>query len=535
VTQPIERTDTTDGPPPAPPSGAAWPRRQAAEQAAMLADGSGAPAERPEGPPDPRLSNNVRLALVAVVVVVAFIQFGPSAFYIVGALLVSIVLHEFGHYWVARCSGMKVSEFFVGFGPRLWSFHRGETEYGVKAIPAGAYVRIVGMNDLEEVDPADEPRTYRAQGTFKRLFTVLAGPAMNLLIAFVLMTGVFLAYGREADSWAVQTVSPGSAAEVADVRAGDRVLTVDGQSVGTWDSFREQLREKAGRTVTFTIERDGATMTRPVDLGWRLDATTAAAVPSQPALSKADVIETADGRPLPRYDDLRALLADAGPPVTLRVVRGTDAYDLKVDRPLSLPPDGAAGFLGVVSTNDMVRETPIGAVGETTRVLRDGVVATGGAFSRIFTPSGVGNLAGQVADATQSTTTMAPNTAGRLTPVGDSPEASAGAVSADRPISIIGIFRLGSEAADIGLYSFLLLVAAVNLALALINLAPMLPMDGGHAVIALYEGVRGRLRGAPYRADIAKLMPVVYAFVAVLVLLGVTSMLLDALRPPSLR
>jgi membrane-associated protease RseP (regulator of RpoE activity) len=125
---------------------------------------------------------------------------------------------------------------------------------------------------------------------------------------------------------------------------------------------------------------------------------------------------------------------------------------------------------------------------------------------------------------------------GRLTPVDGSPEARAGGnLSEDRPISILGILSLGREAAGIGLASFLLLVAGVNLALALINLVPMLPLDGGHAVIALYEGFRGRLRGAPYRADLTKLMPFVYGFVVVLVLLGGSTMLLDFLRPPSLR
>jgi membrane-associated protease RseP (regulator of RpoE activity) len=120
--------------------------------------------------------------------------------------------------------------------------------------------------------------------------------------------------------------------------------------------------------------------------------------------------------------------------------------------------------------------------------------------------------------------------------VGDSPSPSSGGnLREDRPLSIIGITMLGSQAAEAGLPSFLLLVAGVNLALGLLNLVPMLPLDGGHAAIALYEGFRGRLQGKPYRADLTKLMPFVYAFVAMLVLLGVSSMLLDTLRPPSMR
>jgi RIP metalloprotease RseP len=527
-TEPTERTATVAGADP----DAAWPRQQVTAPPGQPA--GPVPCAEPEG--RTRMSPTTRLALLAVVLVVGFVQFGPSAFYIVGALLVSIILHELGHYWVARRSGMKVTEFFVGFGPRLWSFRRGETEYGFKAIPAGAYVKIIGMNDLEEVDPADEDRTYRAQGTFKRLFTVLAGPAMNLLIAFVLMTALFLAYGREADTWSVRTVQEGSSAAAAGVLPGDRLLAVDGEPVGQWDSFRGQLSEKAGSTVTFTVDRDGRRVDLPVDLGWRLDETTAALVPSQPALTPGDVIQTADGRPLERYGDLRATLGETGDPAVLRVQRDGYPYDLKVERPLALPERGAAGFLGVTPTAELVRETPVGAMGETVSVLRNGVVATGGVLQRLFSPSGITSYAGQVADATQPQATLAPNEVGRLTPVGDSPEPRSGpAMAEDRPISIIGIFMLGSEAADLGLATFLVLVAGVNLALALLNLLPMLPLDGGHAVIALYEGFRGRLAGEPYRADITKLMPLVYGFLAVLILLAGTTMLLDTLQPPSFR
>jgi RIP metalloprotease RseP len=526
VTKPIEVDDATE----------AWPRHGAESTPAHGGPEGTDHAETapPIGPGG--VSMPVRLALVGSLVLFFVLQFGISAMYIVAALLISIILHEFGHYWVAKRSGMKVSEFFVGFGPRLWSFRRGETEYGLKAIPAGAYVRIVGMNDFEEVDPVDEPRTYRAQGTFKRLFTVLAGPAMNLLIAFVLMATLFLAYGRESEAWAVKRVSAGSSAELGGVAPGDRLLAVDGQPVGEWDSFRGQLAEKAGRPVLLTVEHDGVTAERNVNLGWRLDPAASGLVPSQPVLNPGDVIESADGSPLARYEDLRTLLAVPDGPVTLRVIRANHPYALTVTRPLALPADGAAGFLGVEPTTEMVKETPVGAVGETLRVLRDGVAATGGVFGRLFSPSGISSMAGQVADATQTTTTLPPNTVGRLTPVEGSPEPTAPtALAEDRPISIIGIFQLGREAADIGLPSFLLLVACVNLALALINLLPMLPLDGGHAVIALYEGARGRLQGAPYRADLTKLMPFVYGFIAVLILLGGSTMLLDALRPPSLR
>ena len=114
-------------------------------------------------------------------------------------IILMVMLHEFGHYWTAKRSGMKVTEFFVGFGPRLWSFTRGETEYGVKAIPAGGYVRIIGMTNLEEVDPADEPRTFRQGTPGKRLTVILAGVTVNLIIAFVLFFVVIAGQGRVSD------------------------------------------------------------------------------------------------------------------------------------------------------------------------------------------------------------------------------------------------------------------------------------------------------------------------------------------------
>ena len=101
-------------------------------------------------------------------------------------LVVTIFLHELGHYLTAKRSGMKVTEFFIGFGPKIWSFQRGETEYGFKVIPAGAYVRIIGMNNLDESDPADEARTYRQQSFPKRLLVVSAGSLSHLVQAFVI-------------------------------------------------------------------------------------------------------------------------------------------------------------------------------------------------------------------------------------------------------------------------------------------------------------------------------------------------------------
>ena len=147
------------------------------------------------------------------------------------AIVVSIFLHELGHFIVAKRAGMKVTEFFIGFGPRIWSFRRGETEYGVKVLPAGAYVRIIGMHNLEEVDPADEARTYRAQPYRKRLPVVLAGPFANFVIAFVLLFVIFVGWGTpNLNKWTVDRVVAGSAADQAGLQQGDRIVSFNGQA-----------------------------------------------------------------------------------------------------------------------------------------------------------------------------------------------------------------------------------------------------------------------------------------------------------------
>jgi RIP metalloprotease RseP len=132
------------------------------------------------------------VALLAAVVVLAVAR--PSTAKTIGVLaglILMVIIHEAGHYVVAKRAGMKVTEFFAGFGPRLWTTRKGETEYGFKALPLGGYVRIIGMNNLEEVPPEDEGRTFRAQPYRWRAATAFAGPFMNVLAAVVLFFGMF--------------------------------------------------------------------------------------------------------------------------------------------------------------------------------------------------------------------------------------------------------------------------------------------------------------------------------------------------------
>jgi membrane-associated protease RseP (regulator of RpoE activity) len=225
------------------------------------------------------------MRLVALAVGVALLGWvgGRSLLVVIGALVVTIVLHELGHYLTAKRAGMKVTEFFLGFGPRIWSFRRGETEYGVKALPVGAYVKIIGMHNYEDVDPADEPRTYRQKSYPRRLSVAVAGSTMHFLIAIVLIFVLLVGFGTpgrsrlfeeiQPERWTVTEVTEGSAAAAAGLQPGDRIVTVDGVSVANWDDLGNAVRPKPGQTVSLVVERADqeltlqATLTAEVENG----------------------------------------------------------------------------------------------------------------------------------------------------------------------------------------------------------------------------------------------------------------------------
>ena len=232
-----------------------------------------------------QLGDHARLAVLVALLVLLGVFAGAGWVVIILSLVAMLFLHELGHYLMARWTGMKVSEFFIGFGPRLWSFRRGETEYGVKAIWAGAYVRIVGMNNLDEVTPADEPRSFRQQSYPRKMLVLTAGSAMHFVIVVVLLFAVLLGDGRfvgggpdadEVESWTLATVSVDSAAAAAGLRPGDELVSVAGVGRTTFADFSRQVQQLAGAEVEVVYRRDGVEATTMTRVGERLTAAGAA-------------------------------------------------------------------------------------------------------------------------------------------------------------------------------------------------------------------------------------------------------------------
>lgn len=438
---------------------------RAAGAADDLATGPGGPDERMT------LGQWVRLGVVGGLLVWLTYATGVYGLAMVLGIVVMITLHELGHFVMAKRSGMKVTEFFLGFGPRIWSIRRGETEYGLKLIPAGAYVKIIGMHDIEEVDPADEPRTYRQQPFWQRFGVAVAGSTVHFLLAlgliFILLVGVGLPGGEivQAESdWRVGSVTEGSAADGAGLQEGDDVLAIDGRAVSTFEDLREIVGPRPGEAAVLTIERDGERLDLDVTLGEN-------------------------------------------------------------------PDDEALGFLGVgngVRPDD--RLSPIEGV--TASADQFGAVAVQSlqGLGKIFTPDGITSYGRQVRDARDEPTAADDVSDPRATATASADEDP----NETRLLSLLGVFRIGVDAGEAGgAASLMLLFVYINVFIGLFNLVPLLPFDGGHVSIAIYEKVQEwrRREGRRYLADVGKLIPMTYAVVVVLGLIFVSSLYLDILNP----
>ncbi|HEX9713689.1 MAG TPA: M50 family metallopeptidase [Actinomycetota bacterium] len=187
----------------------------------------------------------------------------------IASILTSIGIHEFGHFITAKRFGIKVHEFFIGFGPRIWSIRKGETEYGVKGIPLGGYVKIAGMNPLEEISAEDAGRVFKAKKPWKRAIVLGAGSFTHFVIGLVIIFGILWLAGipQFSPTNTVSAVSRDTAAQRAGIMVDDTIVEVDGAAVGTWEEVIEEVQKRGGREVTIIVRRDGRRLAlRPVEL-----------------------------------------------------------------------------------------------------------------------------------------------------------------------------------------------------------------------------------------------------------------------------
>jgi membrane-associated protease RseP (regulator of RpoE activity) len=398
------------------------------------------PARRsgPESaPPEAPTNGWLRLAILLGVVAFVGIRWGWWPIAVILGFVLMLFVHELGHYVAARRAGMKVTEFFLGFGPRIASFRRGEVQYGLKAIPLGAYVRIIGMNNLEEVPPADEPRTYRSKGYWSRFCVAVAGVAMNFALALVLLFIAFVGFGvPDAERWSVNSVSEGSPAAAVGLQPGDRIVSADGQAVSTFGELTAIIRAKPGQEVRLVVDRNGEQLTKVATLATRNPSTSE-----------------------------------------------------------------SVGFLGIGQTYGDEKVGALTGVQESFTEFGRITAGSVSGLAQIFSPSGVENYANLLTGNDDAD----PN---------------------QRLLSPVGAVKIGTEAAETGFGRLVLLMAAINIFVGLMNLIPLLPFDGGHIAIATYEAVRSR-PGKPYRADITKLLPFSYAILAIFLVLFVGNLYLD--------
>ncbi|MGV0742185.1 M50 family metallopeptidase [Mycolicibacterium sp. XJ870] len=390
------------------------------------------------------------------------------------AILVSVALHECGHMWVARATGMKVRRYFVGFGPTLWSTRRpnrlGETEYGIKAVPLGGFCDIAGMTSVEELKPEDRPYAMYRQKVWKRVAVLFAGPAMNFIIGLVLVYGIAIVWGLpnlnqpttaivgETGCVASQLTidemaecnGPGPAA-LAGIQAGDEIVKVGDTEVSDFPSMAAAVRKLNG-PVPIELKRDGQTITTVVD-----------------------VTQTQ-----------RFTSADAKEPTTVGAI-GVAAPDAQPPTPYN----------------------PVTAVPATFTFTGDLAVELGKALAKI--PTKIGALVEAI---------------------------GGGERDKETPISVVGASIIGGETVDAGLWvMFWFFLAQLNFVLGAVNLVPLLPFDGGHIAVATYEKIRNMIRAARGKVaagpvDYLKLMPATYVVLVVVVgymLLTVTADLVNPL------
>lgn len=407
-------------------------------------------------------------------------------------IMASIALHEIGHLVPAKLFGVKVTEYFVGFGKRIWSTRRGETEYGFKWIPLGGYVRLVGMYppakestrsnwltrmaddarsaEWDEITPADDGRLVYQQATWKKIIIMLGGPAMNILLAFLIFLGINVFHGAYVSTPTVARVNeciisaeeagrqctdadPVTPAKEAGIQAGDVIVAFNGTEITGWEQMSDLIRANRDGEATVVVERGGERVTLPT-VHTRLNH-----VPDR--LDPSKTVE--------------------------------------------------AGFLGVSPTAELTRQGPVATVEQMWTMTKQSGVALASFPVRIWNVA-VDMVTGQPRDI-------------------------------NSPISIVGASRVAGEigvtdqlSTSDKIATWFSLLGSVNLFVALLNLVPLLPLDGGHIAGAIIEWIRRqayRIAGKPDPGplDTAKGLPMIVLVGGFLLLGGLVLIVADIISP----
>ncbi|MFC3999501.1 M50 family metallopeptidase [Nocardiopsis sediminis] len=431
-------------------------------------------------------------------------------------LLLSLAWHELGHLATAKMFGIRCTQYFVGFGRTLWSTRKGDTEYGVKLVPLGGFVRMAGMippsqraqdtsgkpmsrwramiedaREASQVDlePGDEDRQFYQRAPWKRVIVMAAGPGMNLILAVVLFTIILMGVGLPQSTTTVDTVAecvlpadstardcpadaPPTPAAEAGLLPGDRIVEVGGRPTPEWNQANSAIRDSVGPTE-IVVDRDGETVAFEADL-----------------IENDVVARDSEGEIVFRTDA-------NGDPVT-------------DEQGYQIPDTQTAGFLGITFAQE---RSPLG-VADTAAYMGDAVVGVGRALWEL--PSKVPGVF-------------------RAAFMGEER-------TVDSPVGIVGASRIGGEvlAQPIPVTDrvvFLVnMLAGVNLFLFAFNMLPILPLDGGHILGALWESVRRGFaklfrRPDPGPFDVAQMMPVAYIVVACFVMFSVMLLIADVFNP----
>jgi len=498
---------------------------------------------------------------------------GIPALVVALGFIFMITMHELGHYVAAKSAGMQVTEFFVGFGPRLFSVQRGETEYGVKAIPAGAYVKVTGMSNLEPVDPALESRTYRQGKYWRRMSVALAGSAMHFAMAFITLVVMFSAIGfygingAPEDAWNVGRVLEGTSAETLGLEVGDQITSVNGTEINVFDDLIASVANRGGEVIETELVRDGEVITAAAELGSRIEFTdlgmssivgpdgwtvypTAISARAQNASSDADrgsIISWAldsgivgddrilaiDGTAVTSPEQLGELLSvvpDTWHELTIERLN-TDTNEMETLARDVLPlgdldPTNISrkGFLGIGP--GVMPAEPVGfgsAIGDAAIEFVEVARLSTVGLVNFFSPDGLAGFFGFATEDSGSSSDVAARLPAPSTEVDDE----------NRVLSPLGAIRLGSDSVESnGWASLLVFFVLINVFVGIFNMIPLLPFDGGHAVIATYERLRS-WGGRRHFADITKLIPLTYAVVGLMVAVGVMALYLDITNPIS--